>query len=131
MRQICFVLILLACACQSTRAEPVPAVLAPNDAEALAEITKVMADALNTDVTLSASAFSESSLVTLEHALGSDARGSAATGLLVERPEQFRLLWDRDRCSLKRLSTGEVLTLTQNRCRPEPKKKPASSGLFD
>lgn len=90
-----------------------------NDLEAIAEITEVIANALQTDVSLSASAFSESSLLTLEHAAGSDARGRAATGMLVERPEQFRLLWSDDGCSLTRLRTGETLALESTRCRPE------------
>ena len=59
------------------------------------------------------------SLLTLEHAVGSDARGSAATGLLLERPEQFRLLWSDDGCSLTRLRTGETLPLDAAGCRPE------------
>ncbi len=119
MRKICLIPLVLASACQSTTAEQLPAVLIGDNLEGIAEITEVIADALQTDVSLSASAFSESSLLTLEHAVGSDARGSAATGLLLERPEQFRLLWSDDGCSLKRLRTGETLPLDAARCRPE------------
>lgn len=119
MRKICLIPLVLASACQSTTAEQLPAVLIGDDLEGIAEITEVIADALQTDVSLSASAFSDSSLLTLEHAVGSDAQGSAATGLLLERPEQFRLMWSDDGCSLTRLRTGETLPLDTTRCRPE------------
>ncbi len=119
MRKICLIPLVLASACQSTTAEQLPAVLIGDRLEAIAEITEVIADALRTEVSLSPSAFSESSLLTLEHAVGSDARGSAATGLLLERPEQFRLLWSDDGCSLTRLRTGKTLPLDAAGCRPE------------
>jgi hypothetical protein len=131
MRRMWIIVLLCASACQSTEGEPVPAVLTGNDADALAEIVEKIATLLHTEVTLSPTAFSQSSLVTLEHAVGSDPRGKAATGMVVERPEQFRLLWSADGCSLMRLRSGETLTLPHTSCRPETKKKPASSGLFE
>jgi len=103
--------------CQSALDAEVPAVI---DRDSVAEISDVIATALGRSVELSTQAFSKSNLVTLAHAPVQTIAGRPATGLTVEKPEQFKLVQTRTGCTLIRVKTGERFRLQETRCRAQP-----------
>ena len=103
--------------CQSASDLATPAIIAGEPGNALEEIGGVISSALGANIRLSEKAFSESSLVTLEHGSHQTITGQSATGMSTEKPEQFRLVLTTAGCALVRLKTGEVLPLQRTRCR--------------
>ncbi len=102
--------------CQSALDSEVPAVV---DNDSVAEISDVIATALGRSVELSAQAFSKSNLVTLAHRPAQTIAGRPATGLTVEKPEQFRLVQTTAGCALIRVKTAERFGLRETRCRAQ------------
>ncbi len=115
--------ILIACGllgCQSQPEAPTPAVIEGDPSNAVIEITAAISSTLGTNITLSADAFSASSLVTLEHRTRQTIEGRPATGLVTDKPEQFKLVRTHSGCAILRLKTGERIALRDTRCRAEP-----------
>jgi len=105
--------------CQSAPDTLTAALIDGDQPSAIKEITDVIASALGQDIQLSAEAFSRSSLVTLEHRAHQTIAGRPATGLMIEKPEQFRLVRTNSGCAIVRLKSGDVLALGETRCRAE------------
>ena len=95
------------------------AILHAGQPDAVAKISDVIQTSLGREVQLSADAFAATSLITLERTRHETIHGTPATGLLTEKPEQFRLVSGRTGCALVRVKTGEVLALPGVRCRVE------------
>ena len=92
------------------------ALLAAEDAEGRTRASEVIAAAIGSDVQLASDAFARDSLLTLEHTSPGSLSTPAATGRVMERPEQFRLVRKGSTCALIRVKTEEVLTLEDVRC---------------
>ncbi len=108
------VLALVSCESHS-RAESVPAIVVDPTEDTRQELRSVVMRMLNgAPVTLAADALTASSLLTVERKPRPGLQGSRpATGRMMERPEQFRLVRSNGECVLVHVRTGERATLTR------------------
>ena len=118
MKRLCaFALAWSMMGCQSNDAGSwKDALLAEDDTDGRAQVGEVIAAALGRDVRLAGDAFTQESLLTLEHTAPARLNAPAATGRVMERPEQFRLVKRGSTCAVLRVKTEEVLTLEDVRC---------------
>jgi hypothetical protein len=107
-------------ACSSTAAnEPeMPAVLQEVNAVTRAAVTAAVTDMLQgAQVTLAEDALLHDSWLTVERARARDASGQLLNGRVLERPEQFQLLKQQDKCVLLHHGSGQRKVLSSIGCR--------------
>ena len=105
--------------CQAM-AEELPAVVATPSTESTIALQEAISQLLaDTPVTLAPDAFTASSLLTLEHAPRRSMTGPRAGSLILEKPEQFKLLITGSHCHVLRVKTGQRTRVAGIPCRPE------------
>jgi hypothetical protein len=103
--------------CQSNKGEVFPSTALEPDAEAIAELQKVVRRATDVDkVTLNTDVFSRSHILVVEPKRSGIPNVGFATGRLVEQPHTFHLLSDGKRCYLEYVNTGQRYRLKKVRC---------------
>ena len=90
--------------------------LKAGDVAAQSRVHDAIEQAMGVSVTLGDDAFFAPGPVTLSHRVPAGAGGHPATGRVMERPEQWQLVRNGRACALKRLKTGEVLSLQGVEC---------------
>ena len=106
--------------CQST-AEEVPAWVSAPSAQTQSALQAAMARLLGgAPIRLAPDAFAQSSLLTLERAAHGLGASATASSLIVEKPEQFRLVLIGSQCLLVRVRTAERAALEHLECAAAP-----------
>jgi hypothetical protein len=108
-----------AAGCQSQDAGSQTAVIVNPSAQAITELEKTISMSLyGVPVTLGADVFADGQVLTVETRNRNNPNARLATGRIMSRPEQFRLIARGDDCLLEKLSTGERFLLSVTRCQP-------------
>lgn len=111
------VLSLFLAGCQSQQVDPSPALAQTPDAEALAELRKIVERATGVaSVTLTADVFSRNHILVVEPKRSGIPNVGFATGTLVEQPHTFHLLSDGHRCLVEHVNSGQRYRLRRLRC---------------
>ncbi|MFU8814865.1 MAG: hypothetical protein ACNA7W_05950 [Pseudomonadales bacterium] len=98
-----------------------PAVLVAPDSSTQAELQRLVSEALGgANVTLSASALTDSSVLIVERGSYRDASGRRVVGRDLGMPEQFRLIKQGDACLLEHQHSGERWLLHSAVCVAAP-----------
>lgn len=115
---------LLATGCQSTPVSPqtVPALIDSNDVQSREEIGNAISISLGgVPVTLSATAFTQSSRLFIDQGVLRNRQSGVADGKILDAaPRRFELLSSKGRCFLVGPNPDKVTRLTGVRCRQEP-----------
>ena len=107
--------------CQSQAAEDRSAIISNPSPEVVNELERTISTSLyGVPVSLTESAFTSSSVLTLQPAQQNRPDVQLATGRTMTRPEQFRLIASGGGCVLEKLSTGERFPLQATRCQAPP-----------
>jgi hypothetical protein len=114
------VALLMLCACEIPLAhEPQPAVLTDPTAQSIADLNRVVSDALHgVPVRLADDALTHDSTLIVERQQFRDAAGLPLNGRELGRPEHFRLVIQRSRCILIRERTARHWWLRAATCAP-------------
>jgi len=112
--------LVLICACETLPAgEPQPAVLTHASAQGLAELKRVVSQALNgAPVRLADDALVHDSVLIVDRAQPRDAAGLPLNGRELGRPEHFQLLKRGPQCILIHERTGKRWILRSATCAP-------------
>jgi hypothetical protein len=113
------VLLAVLCTCQAlpARAQQ-PAVLTQQNARTLAQLNRLISDALHgTPVRLAGDALTHDSVLIIEPVTPRDAAGLPLNGRELGRPEHFQLLKHGTQCLLVQQSTGRRWSLSAS-CAP-------------
>lgn len=117
----CLALPLLACNSSPARGGNGPALVAEVTRAGTEEMQRLIGEAMGgVAVTLSADAFTESSLLVIERNPPRSLANPRPGGRELTPPARFRLLLDEGRCWLQRLPDGMRRPLESVRCEPEP-----------
>ena len=110
--------VMAACSSTSASESETPAVLAESNDSTRAIITAAVRQMLRgAQVTLAEDALLHDSWITVERMRPRDAKGQLLNGRIMERPEQFQLLKQRDRCVLVHQGSGQRQVLDSVGCR--------------
>lgn len=110
----------LSCACTSARIEALEtaAVLQQPNASTRAALESAVSEMLQgAKITLAEDALLHDSWLTVERARPRDSTGQLRNGRILERPEQFQLVKEQERCVLVRSSSGQRKVLDSIDCR--------------
>lgn len=109
-------LLLTGCAARQLP-EGEPALIVDPDESSRAELRAIVRTALNgAPVTLAEDALTTSSVLTIEHAAPRGINAPPATGRMLDRGEEFRLLLDGPQCVLQQQSSGLRWLLLDTKC---------------
>jgi hypothetical protein len=104
-------------ACATMAQEEMPAVLVETNADARAEIVRVVGEALgNSDVLIANDALTRESTLFIERKPARDASGQRLSGRDYGKPERFDLVKQGDACVLVHASTQKRYGLKEVRC---------------
>lgn len=107
----------LVAGCQSQASEERSAIVTNPSPEVVTELERTISTSLyGVPVSLTESAFTDSSVLTLQPAQQSRPDVRLASGRTMDRPEQFRLIAIGDACLLEKMTTGERFQLQVTRC---------------
>lgn len=114
------VALVLSCGCETLSArEPQPAVLTHASAQSLAELKRIVSQALNgAPVRLADDALTQDSFLIVDRAQARDATGLPLNGRELGRPEHFRLVKRGRQCILIHERTGQRWILSSATCAP-------------
>ncbi|HEY4974961.1 MAG TPA: hypothetical protein VII41_15210 [Steroidobacteraceae bacterium] len=111
---------LLVCACEAQSIKQgQPAVLTNPTAQSIAELNRVVREALHgAPIRLADDALTHDSVLIVEHRQPRDAAGLPLNGRELGRPEHFRLVMHHSRCILIHERAGESWALRSATCAP-------------
>jgi hypothetical protein len=112
--------VVVLCACGTLSAqEQQPAVLTTPSAQSIAELNRVVSDAMHgVPVRLADDALTHDSVLIVEHIQPRDAAGLPLDGRELGKPEHFQLVKRGSHCILIHERTGRRWTLSAARCAP-------------
>lgn len=114
---LCVAAALALSACTTMAQEEVPAVLTETDANARAQIVRVVGEALgNSEVMIANDALTRESTLFIERTPARDRTGQRLSGRDYDRPERFDLVKQADACLLIHASTQKRYRLEGVRC---------------
>jgi hypothetical protein len=107
-----------ACTSPGARGLETAAVLAASDAKVRATLSAAVSEMLQgAQVTLAEDALLHDSWITVERSRPRTADGQLLNGRILERPEQFQLIKEREQCVLVQHSSGRRKVLASLGCR--------------
>lgn len=114
----CAAMLLTACSSPAARGLETAAVLTDADASVRATLATAVSEMMQgAKVTLADDALLNDSWLTVERARPRTADGQLFNGRIVERPEQFQLIKEREQCVLVQAGSGQRKVLPSLTCR--------------